>query len=318
MRALCFNAPDAVDLIELPTPEPAEGQALVRVEASSICGSELKAPPGTNPGHEAAGILEYAPDGSGFRVGERVGISAVVGCGTCEHCRRGVQIYCANRFPPTGYQNMHADYVVVGTSALRRLPENIPARTAVLLAGDTLGVPVRASRRVPSTAGDRILVIGLGPVGLGHTLVRAHSGAEVIAVEPSEYRRELALTLGAAKVFAPGRDIGRPPRLVIEATGRPEAIRFALETVDVGGTVLQSGECQTVAVSPSDTFIRREITYTGSWYYADEDYPEMVRLYEDGLPLDRLATHEFRAEQIADAYRCFVSKNSGKVILLWT
>lgn len=318
MRSLLFKAPDEVELDEVAMPEPAEGDALIRVEVSAICGSELKAPPFTNPGHEAAGVVERAPATSGFQPGDRVGISAVAGCGTCEYCLRGAQIYCADRFPPTGYQNMHADYVSVAVSALRRLPRRISARDAVLLAGDTLGVPVRASRRVPSSAGDRIVVLGLGPVGLSHTLVRAYGGAEVIAVEPSEFRRELALTLGAAAVFPPGFDIGAPPWLVIECTGRPESIQRAFELVAVGGTVLQSGECPVVQVSPSDTFIRREITYTGSWYYADEDYPEMVRLYESGLPLGRLATHVFPAEQIADAYECFVSKKSGKVLLEWT
>jgi threonine dehydrogenase-like Zn-dependent dehydrogenase len=318
MRSLSFKSPDDVELVEVPVPEPATGQALVRVEASAICGSELKAPPFTNPGHEAVGIVERAPIESEFVEGERVGISAVAGCGSCEHCRRGVQIYCSRREPATGYQNMHADYVAVAATAVRRLPQGISPTSAVLLAGDTLGVPVRAIRRVPSANGERVLVIGLGPVGLSHTLVRAYAGAEVIAIEPSAYRRQLAITIGAASVFPRGADIGQPPRLVIECTGQPEMIRFALETVDVGGTVLQSGECPMVQVSPSDMFIRREITYTGSWYYADEDYPEMVRLYESGLPLDQLATHSFPARDISKAYQRFVAGESGKVVLLWT
>jgi L-iditol 2-dehydrogenase len=317
MRSLCFKSPTDVELVEVPVPDPTADQALVRVEASAICGSELKAPPFTNPGHEAVGIVEHAAAGSDFLKGERVGISAVNGCGVCEHCRRGVQIYCSRREPATGYQNMHADYVAVAGTALRRLPQGISPSSAVLLAGDTLGVPVRASRRVPSAAGERILVIGLGPVGLSHTLVRVHAGAEVIAIDPSAYRRQLALTIGATAVFSPGDDIGGQPKLVIECTGRPESIEFSLETVGVGGTVLQSGECPMVQVSPSDTFIRREITYTGSWYYADEDYPEMVRLYEGGLPLEQLATHTFPAEEIDKAYQRFVARESGKVLLLW-
>jgi L-iditol 2-dehydrogenase len=317
MRTLSFNGPDDVRLVDGPKPEPADGQALVRIEVSAICGSELHGEPGpTNPGHEAAGIVEIAPEGSGFDAGERVGISAVTGCGTCEHCRRGVQLYCSNGWRI--HVGMHADLVAVPVSALRRLPAGTPPRDAVLITGDTLGVPVRAHRKVPSAPGGRLLIIGLGPIGLGHTLVRAHSGAHVVAVEPSEYRRELALELGAAEVLEPGQDIGPAPSLVIECTGLPACIQLALASVDLGGTVLQSGECAAVEISPSDTFIRREITYTGAWYYADEDFPEMVRLYEAGLPVGRLATDELPAEDAAEAYRRFVSKRSGKVILRWT
>ena len=317
MRALSFNAADDVTLVEAQIPEPGEGEALVRVEASAICGSELHAGPGENPGHEAAGRVEQAPPDSGFATGERVGVSAVTGCGRCEQCRAGVQLYCTvDRRVHTG---MHADYVAVPVSALRRVPEGTPARDAVLLSGDALGVPVRAQRRVPSAAGDRVVVIGAGPVGLGHVLVRAHVGAEVIVIEPTAYRRELARTLGAAAALEPGEDARPAPALVIECTGIPACIQQALALVRPSGTVLQSGICRCVEVSPTETFVLREVMYTGTWYYADEDYPEIVRLYEAGLPAGRMITHDVPADEISEAYRhAFVSKDSGKVVLDWT
>ncbi len=71
-------------------------------------------------------------------------------------------------------------------------------------------------------------------------------------------------------------------------------------------------------MSPSDTLIRREVTYTGTWYYAEEDYPAMIRAYSEGLPVRRLVTHEFPADQVADAYLTFTSKQSGKVLITWT
>lgn len=316
MRALRFHAPDRVELVEVPKPVPADGEALVRIEASAICGSELHAAPGSNPGHEAAGIVERAPKDSGFALGERVGISAVTGCGVCDHCRRGVQLWCRRGWHvATG---LHADYAAAPISALRRAPPGTSARDVALISGDALGVPARALRRVPSRPGQRVLVLGLGPIGLGHTLVRAHTGSHVVAIEPSSYRRDLALALGAAEVLAPGEDLASPPSLVIECTGIPAVVQEAFDAVDVGGTVLQSGECARVELSPSDTFVRREVTYTGSWYYADEDWPEMRRLYEDGLQIARLVTHELPADQVAEAYRAFSSTRSGKVVLHWT
>ena len=82
--------------------------------------------------------------------------------------------------------------------------------------------------------------------------------------------------------------------------------------------MVQSGECPAVEVSPSDTFIRREVTCTGTWYYAEEDFPEMVRLYEDGLAIHRVVTDEFPAARIAEAYQRFASREVGKVVVNWT
>jgi L-iditol 2-dehydrogenase len=316
MRSLLFTPPSTARLVETPVPTPREGEALVRVEVSAICGSELHAQPGTNPGHEAAGIIEYVPPGSALRTGQRVGVSAVTGCGRCPECLRGVALYCKNGFHIQ--TAMHADYVAAPFAALRPIPDGMSATDAVLVSGDALGVPTRTINRVPSRPGDRVLVNGLGPIGLGHTLVRARAGAYVVAIEPSLYRRRLATQLGAAEVLEPGEAIGYAPHLVIECTGLPSCIDFALGAVECGGTVVQSGECSELTMSPSATLIRREVTYTGSWYYAEEDFPSMVRSYQDGLPIAQLVTHEFPADQVADAYALFASKQSGKVVVVWS
>ena len=316
MRELSFSPPDAASLIESPMPTRRSAEALIRVEVSAICGSELHAGPGTNPGHEAAGVIEYAPEDSGFRAGQRVGISAVTGCGECSACRRGIALYCANGFHvQTG---MHAEYISAPVGAFVQYLRALRRGDAVLITGDALGVSARASRRVPSEAGDRVLIIGLGPIGLGHTLVRASSGAYVTGIEPSPFRRRLAQQLGAAQVLAPGEDIGAAPHLAIECTGLPSCIDLALSSVECGGTVLQSGECAKLEMSPSEALIRREVTYTGAWYYADEDYPIMVGMYQEGLAVNKLVTHDFPADRIADAYQVFTSKQSGKVLIRWT
>jgi 2-desacetyl-2-hydroxyethyl bacteriochlorophyllide A dehydrogenase len=315
MRSLLFHSPDSVELVESAIPVPGPREALLRIEASAICGSELHAKDGSNPGHEAAGVIESAADGSGYRPGERVGISAVTGCGTCRFCSRGEQIFCAQVRVQEG---MHADYVAAPVSALRRLPDGITPGEAVLLTGDAFGVPIRALRKVPHRVGGRVVVLGLGPVGLAHVLVRANNGAEVIAIEPSAYRRELAVRLGAAVAVAPGEDIGEAPAMVIECTGIAACVQQSLDMVEPGGTVVQSGWCTAVEIDPARTMLRREVNYTGTWYYTDDDYPSMVASYEGGLPVSAMTTHEFPADRIAEAYRQFVSKETGKIILHWT
>ncbi len=315
MRSLCFGGPRDVRLVEVPVPEPETGEALVRIEASGICGSELEAPADSNPGHEAAGIVELIRGESGIAVGERVGVSAVVGCGTCAYCQAGEQVYCRT---VTVLSGLHADFAAVPVAALRRLPSGTSADDAVLLTGDACGVPIRALHRVPTPRSGRVAVIGLGPVGLAHVLVRAHLGAHVVGIEPSPYRRDLAARLGAAAVIEPGAGLPWAPDLVIESTGVPQCIRQALAMAAPGGTVLQSGWCTDVRVDPAATVLRNEVGYTGTWYYADSDYPGMVELYEDGLPVSAMVTHRFGADEIASAYRRFVAKESGKVVLRWS
>ncbi len=320
-RVLRLLGDDRVTLTERRDPEPDPDQALVRVEASGLCGSErsalargLSTGP-ANAGHEAAGVIEWVPGGSGFNVGDRVGIAALYGCGTCVPCRDGHEMRCTQG--PSPQLGLHADRVIVSVSTLRRLPDGIDPAVAVLLSGDGLGVPVRGAHRVPAPPGTRVLVIGLGPVGLAHVLVRAHAGCEVIGIEPSCERRALALSLGASGAFPPGSDIGEPSDLVIESTGLAACVNQALDTVKAGGTVLQSGECTAVEIRPSAQIVHREVTYIGSWFYGRADYPAMLDLYRDGLPIDKLITHEFPAERAQEGVDVFLSAASGKVILRW-
>jgi threonine dehydrogenase-like Zn-dependent dehydrogenase len=318
MRAIKYLGDDRVDLVEVPKPEPRAGEALVRITASAICGSErhnLRRGAPTNSGHEAAGIVEAIPDGLAFQPGDSVGLSAVIGCGVCSNCVRGREVLCRER--PRCLDGWHAEYACVPVASLRRVPSGADPATIALLTGDALGVPGRGFGRVPSAPGDVVIVTGLGPVGLAHTLVRSFAGARVIAVEPSEYRQALGLKLGAYSVVPPGSSVERGA-LVIECSGVPSVIEHAFDLVEPGGTVLQSGECgHPVTLRPSEVFIQREVTYTGAWYYGSEDYAFMLNLYERGLRLTDLLTHDLPVDEAAQAYEQFLSGNSGKVVLRW-
>ncbi|MEU3270884.1 zinc-binding dehydrogenase [Saccharomonospora sp. NPDC006951] len=303
----------------MPVPRLRPGQALVRVGASAVCGSErsaLRQGFAGNAGHEAGGTI-VEPGASHFRPGDLVGLSAVVGCDVCDRCREGRELHC--RSGPTIATGWHCEYLAVAPSALRTLPVGVDAAMAAMLTGDPLGVPVRALRRAPTGKGDRVVVIGLGPVGLAHVVVRAFEGADVVGVEPARFRRNLGLELGASQVFHAVDDIGFKADVVIECTGIPECIRQAFAIVEDGGVVLQSGECVAeIPLSPTEIFVRREVTYTGSWYYASEDYGAMVDLMGKGLPLERLCTHDVGASQAQEAITEFLNGRTGKVVLRWS
>jgi L-iditol 2-dehydrogenase len=321
VKSLRCEGNGRVVLVDVPDPEPASGEALVRIEASAVCGSErgtlMEGYPG-NSGHEACGRV-VEPGASGFRKHDLVGLAAVVGCAECDRCRAGQELHCRRGWQPSSRLGWHAELAAVRASALRELPDGFDPGMGAMLSGDSLGVPMRSLRRAPAAPGESVLVIGLGPVGLGHVLVRSFLGAEVVGIDPSAYRRDLARRLGARTVLAPGEEIPGHHSLVIECSGRPDCITQALQLVDNGGIVLQSGECHVdVQIKPSETLIRREVTYTGSWYYASEDYPAMLDVMARGLPLGRLCTHEVPAADAQAAISDFLEARTGKVVLRWS
>lgn len=325
MRAMRCAGEGKVELVEMPRPEPREGEVLIKIEASAVCGSERATlirgtataqAASPNDGHEACGLV-VVPGSSGFSVGERVGLSAVAGCGKCKRCAAGQEIHCTRGWTYSASSGWHAEFAALPASCLLRLPAGMDAGLGAMVIGDTLGVAARAFRREPTGEGDIVVVFGLGPVGLGHIAVRAFTGATVVAVEPSAYRRNLAVSLGAKAAVPPGSALDVRPRLVLECSGRPDCIAEAIELVEPGGSVRQSGLChQPVTIDPM-TFWEREITYTGDMYFAHEDYPTMLELFKSGVPLQEICTHDVQAADAQDAIKDFLDGRSGKVILRW-
>jgi threonine dehydrogenase-like Zn-dependent dehydrogenase len=299
---------------------------LVRVEASALCGSELHAyrsaaGHAANPGHEAAGVVVDANGSSLWHEGDRVGVSAVQGCGACEECRGGRYTYCPDR---TGGSGWHAEYLVSKAHACVRLPDDLPWDVGVLLSGDGLGVPYHSSRRTRPRAGETVAVFGCGPVGLGNVLVYLFMGCRVMAVDLSPTRRRLAEVLGATALASTPEVVeeiraltgGRGPEICVECAGRPETVALALRAVATAGRVMLLGEQPRVEISPSSDLIRRDITLMGSWFYHFCEYEAMLDLYRRGLAVERLITHRFPRSQVAEAYRLFAAGETGKVILL--
>jgi threonine dehydrogenase-like Zn-dependent dehydrogenase len=224
MRQLQFIGEGKTRLVEALRPTRGPGEVLVKIAASALCGSEredLIRGHASNFGHEASGHIVEVDENAGYAVGELVGLYAVLGCGECAECVQGRETMCLRG--PEILSGWHSDYVVVPVRSLRKVDQSTDPAVAALMTGDPLGVPARSLRRVPTAAGSPVIVVGLGPVGLAHVLLRSYLGADVIGIEPSEYRRQQALALGASAVFAPGEYTGRAD-VVIECTGVPGVI----------------------------------------------------------------------------------------------
>lgn len=327
MKAVQIDGDCIVRVVDVPEPVPGPGEVVVEAARTAICGSEMHAYRGDRPlqgngGHEAAGVVCATGEGvTRPSPGQRVGVSAVAGCGRCGDCLAGRYTWCDGA---RVYVNMHAERFVVAAQACHVLPDDLPWEAAVLLTGDGLGVPYHASLRLAAPHIRTVAVFGLGPIGLGHVLVQAHAGRRVIGIDMSDYRLELASRLGAAQVLRGGEDLlerltvataGSPVDVAIEAAGRPETTRQCFRAVRRGGTVWFSGEQNADIISPSRDLIHRDITAAGAWFYHFHEFADMLALYRAGLPVQKLITHTFPLNRAPEAYSLFAAGKTGKVLL---
>ena len=322
-----FAGDGNIQVVEAPDPIPGRGEVVVQTVRSAICGSELHAYRGIaqagNGGHEAAGIVSAVGEGvEKFKVGQRVGVCCISGCGNCAYCAKGQYTYCShNKF----YGDMHAELFLAAANACHLLPDDVSWEAGVLLSGDGLGVPYHTSQKMASDQIKTVVISGAGPIGLGNVLVQSHLGRRVIAVDFSSYRLDLARRLGASDVVnANEEDIagklraltgGDGPDVCIEASGQPESVMVCFTAVRTAGLVVFNGEQGPVPLSPSDQFIRRDITAVGSWFYHFSEFPQMLGLYRSGLCLQDLVTHQFPLKDANAAYTQFSSRQSGKVMI---
>src|SRR5919202_4192023 len=219
MQAVTFQAPGEVRLEERPEPELlAADDAIVRVEATGVCGSDLhiyhgrvQIEPGFTLGHEYVGTVVAAGDAvTGVSVGDRVLGTFHTACGTCFFCRRGVFQKCddarvfGHGSTLGSLEGTQAQLALIPHSnlTLRRVPDGL-SDAAALFAGDVLGTGYHAIVSAGFEAGDTCAVIGLGPVGLCAVMAaRAAGASKVIAVDTVADRLETARALGAEPVNA--------------------------------------------------------------------------------------------------------------------
>src|SRR5256885_7589893 len=235
MLAVTFQEPGQVAIEERPDPEPiAADDAVVRIDASGVCGSDLhiyhgrvQIEPGFTIGHEYVGTVVEAGDAvTGVCVGDRVLGTFHSACGTCFFCRKGIYQKCdearvfGHGATLGSLQGTQAELALVprANMTLRRVPEGL-SDAAALVAGDVIGTGYHSVVAAWLQAGDKCAVVGLGPFGLYAVMAaRAAGAAHVLAVDTVADRLETARSLGATQVHATEED---PPATPEEPTAAP-------------------------------------------------------------------------------------------------
>ncbi len=251
MRALVFEGPGLIAVRDVPAPELVEGgDAIVRVTASGLCGSDLhpflgREPmaPGTITGHEAVGVVEAVGSGvTRVAVGERVIVPFTTSCGSCDACARGISARCQRgrlfgwrdpSDPSVGLDGCQAEYLRVPLADTTLVPAPDIDDAAALLLTDNLPTAMAALDR--SRATDALTVVGLGSVGLCTVAIARRMGVRhIVGIDPVTERAAAAMALGA-EIGVPGASA--PTNAVIEASGTRSAQRTALDSVAPGGVV---------------------------------------------------------------------------------
>ena len=319
-------------------PQIGPGELLIKVEAASICGSDVmewyrrdKVP--LVLGHEIAGIIEEVGKGTKiYKKGDRVVCAHHVPCGSCHYCLMGHETVCdtlrKTNFDPGGF----AEFVRLPSINVEKgvylLPDDLSLEEATFV--EPLACVLRGQRLAGGVKGKCVLVIGSGIAGILHILLARYSGAGyIVATDIVEYRLKQAKRLGAdvsidAKEYLP-EDLRKLNKdsladLVIVSTGNPLAISQALESVERGGTILffaPTDEDRQIPVPFNKLFWRTEITLTSAYAGSPSDYKEALDLIaKRRINVADMITHRLSLKDIGLGFKLVAEpKESLKVII---
>jgi L-iditol 2-dehydrogenase len=324
MKAALIDPTNGLQVLEVPRPEPREGEVLVRMKCCGICGTDVEKVHGEGIttrilGHEEVGEVEQLGSGvRGVSVGERVFAHHHVGCGECGLCRAGKSTLCAeyprHNLVPCGL----AEFFVVpkynvDRGAILRLPDSLGYEEASFiepLACCILGLEQAGAATVSSA-----MVYGAGPVGLTHLkLLRSYGVKKVGISDVSEYRVALARRMGADVAFNPTVEgdreralgaLGGAPELVVLATGSSAALEDGFRSVARGGTVLLFGAPRKDAVARLEMahFFLNGTRLVTSYAASERETSAALALLADRkIQVADMITHRFPLERTSDAF----------------
>ncbi|HVE98888.1 MAG TPA: zinc-binding dehydrogenase [Mycobacteriales bacterium] len=343
MRGAFLPGGRQVELREVPVPSPGPGQVLVRMRASSICGSDLRAIyrehlghgpeayQGVIGGHEPCGeVVEVGRDCRRTHVGDRVVLYHIAGCGLCDDCRAGYFISCTSPLRAAyGWQRDggHADFLLAEERTCVPLPDELSFVDGACVACG-FGTAYEALCRARVSGRDAVLVTGLGPVGLAAGLMAKRLGAtRVVGVDVVPARIAAALDLGAVDDAVRADDSaldaireatgGHGCEVAVDCSGSASARALALAGTRRWGRCVFVGEGGRLDIDVSQVLIHPQLTVLGSWVTSVGRTAELLeRLVRWELHPDVVVSHRFALDDAAEAYSVADTGETGKVCLV--
>jgi threonine dehydrogenase-like Zn-dependent dehydrogenase len=340
MKAVVFRGINDLRVEEVARPRPKFGEAVIRVTATTICGTDVHIVKGEYPvrpglilGHEPVGVIHEL--GSGlepeYAVGQRVIVGAITPCGQCFYCFNGAHSQCHGplggwRFGNT-INGAWAEYLLVpdARANLARIPDGLTDEQ-VLMLPDIASTGLSGAENADIKIGDAVAVFAQGPIGLCATLgARLRGAALIVGVDPVAERREMAKRFGASVTINPQAcdtvaelkrlTEGRGVDVAIEALGRQDTFEAALRSVRPGGVLSSLGVYSGKLTAPYEAFYAglgdQRILTTLCPGGKERMRRLMVMVATNRMDLTPLVTHRFALDDLREAYELFSHQRDG-------
>jgi L-idonate 5-dehydrogenase len=313
---------EAADVVE-----PRDGEVLLKMAASGICGSDLhyyqdggfgpvRVREPIIPGHEASGhVAALGPNVTGLALGDLVAVNPSQPCGHCRFCRQGLAIHCLNmqfmgsamRLPHT--QGMFRDWLVVPAIQCVQVGTLVGADEAAC--AEPLAVCLHAVSRAGDLKGKQILVTGVGPIGSLVVAAARHAGAEtIVATDVADAALDRALACGATHAINVASNAGRLAAyeadkgqfdVVFECSAAEPALRSAIATVKPRGTIVQVGVTGDIAL-PLNAIVGKELQLIGSQRFDSEFAVAVALIANRTIDVRPIISHTFSIDQAIAAF----------------
>lgn len=329
MRSIYLNESYEVEIRDLPAPEPGPGEALVRVQAGGICGTDMSTYLNTHflrsapqiLGHEVSGELVEVGEGvEGWQPGERVFVSPMVVCGHCEACTSGRATQCRElMLPGLELPGLFSDLIVMPAKTLHRLPASMSWIQGALV--EPASVAHHAVGRAQLSEGDAVAVLGSGPIGSLATLICDHSfGAQLLVADLKQSNLDLLERLTGCATVNPRRESvteagevrtdGAGYDAVLVANHSPQSLTDAVDLLRPGGRIVAiAAAYEELPPVNVPIIVWRELELRGTMGFDDDDIRAVIELIDGGLAVEELVTHRHPPE---DAAEVFAAMGSGQ------
>jgi threonine dehydrogenase-like Zn-dependent dehydrogenase len=340
MKAVVFKGKNEIAVEEVPKPKPRAGEAVIRITATTICGTdvhiirgEYTVRPGLVIGHEPVGVIDELGTGLDeiYHIGQRVIAGAITPCGQCFYCLNGVHSQCGGALGGWRFGNTingaWAEYLLVpdARANLAPIPDGLTDES-VVLRPDIFSTGLSGAESGNIRVGDSVAVFAQGPIGLCATLgARLRGASLIIGVDANEQRLATARRFGANVTLNPnGTDVvreikrlteGRGADVTIEALGRQETFENALRATRPGGTLSSLGVYSGKLVAPYEAIsagLADQKIVTTLCPGGKERMRRLMSMIATGrVDLMPLVTHHFALDDIHEAYELFSNQRDG-------
>ncbi len=330
MRAVVCRKPGELALEERPLPDRKADEILLAIRRIGICGTDYHIYEGLHPflqyprvmGHELSAEVIEAPKGSGYKSGDALIVIPYLSCGTCVACRRG-KTNCCTTLQCLG---VHCDGGMAERIALPEAnlypAEGLSLEQAAMV--EFLAIGAHAVRRSQLIPGDRALVVGAGPIGIGTALFARLAGADVTLMDAvAETAARVSKITGIESTITAGPDAAERAAeltggdnfdVVFDATGNAKAMEKSFDFAASGGTYVMVGVVKDRITFSDPELHRRELTLHASRNATREDFDTVVGAMRDGkIPTGEMNTHSCSLDELPDAMARWVHDRVGLV-----